>query len=146
MLSLMPTTRRENPLMPAIFDRLFEGFPVDFFSGPDLVKTGVPAFNVYRDEGNFVVEASVPGYDKDDVTVEVDDNLLTITGSHREDKKEKKKDYYYREFTSGSFSRCVRLPSAADPGSMKAKFENGILKITMPDVQPEKKPHKITIE
>ncbi len=146
MLSLLPTRRKNTTTAPTALHRFFEGFPTDFFQGLDTMKVGVPAFNVYRDQGNFVVEASLPGYSREDITVEMRDDLLTISGTHKEEKKEEEKDYYYREFSSGSFTRSVRLPSPVDPASLKAKFDKGILKITLPDTETDRQTHKINVE
>lgn len=105
-----------------------------------------PSFNVYRENSDIVVEASVPGYRKDDIDVEVDEDVLTIIGRTREETKEEEKDYYYREFTSGSFRRSLRLPDSARPEELKAKYRDGILEVRAPSRETSKSPKKVNIE
>jgi len=128
--------------MEEMFNRAFS----DFFDATVTEKIGLPAFNMYKDKGNLIVEASLPGYDKNNITVELEGDLLTIKGEQKEEKEEKEKDYYHREFHAGSFTRTVKLPGKVNPDDLKAKYENGVLKVILPSAEPAEKVKVIKIE
>lgn len=157
MLNLIPWKKREtkprlfySPFkeMEDMVNRMFEDFTGDFDSGLSLSKTSaMPSFNMYRQDNNYVIEVSVPGYDKKDITIELQDDFLTIKGEKKEEKEEKNKNYHYREFHTGSFQRSLRLPEVINPEDFKAKYKDGILEIRIPaKEEPEKKSHTINIE
>jgi len=117
----------------------------DMFPG-DL-STFTPAVNVYEEKDHVVVETPLAGIDPEKVEVEIEDNVLKISG-HTEAKSEvedKDKHYYRREIRSGSFFRTVALPKAVDGGKAEATFKNGILTIRVPKLE-EAKPRSIKIK
>lgn len=153
MFSLIP--RREDNLpklfyspfkeMEDMMNRMFG----DFRGEAGLEKsfrTSTPSFNMFKDGDDMVIEASVPGFDKKNISVELKDDLLTIKGEQKEESEKKEKDYYHREFSSSSFSRSVRLPDRVKPEDFKAKYKDGILEIRVPTGEPETKTHSIEIE
>ncbi|MFW5885197.1 MAG: Hsp20/alpha crystallin family protein [Patescibacteria group bacterium] len=122
------------------FRDLMKSWDDDFFGG-DFV----PSANVYQDKNNVIVEMDVPGVEPEKVDVSVENDVLTVQGS-REDKKEvKREDYYRKETRSGSFSRSVILPMQVKSDKAEADFEKGVLKITLPKAE-ETKPKKIKIK
>ncbi len=151
MFSLIPWRKKKaepklfySPFkeMEDMVNRMF----ADFYGGLDIQRYEVPAFNMYREGDNLVVEASLPGFDKKNITVELDEDLLTIRGEHKEESKKEEKDYYYKEFSVESFSRTVRLPNKVNPEDLKAQYKDGVLKITIPAKDEEKKVKTIKIE
>jgi len=152
MFGMVPSRRKSsNPKlfyspfreMEDMANRMFG----DFFADTSMERFAAPDFNMFRDEGDLVIEVSLPGYNKNDISIEVQDEVLTIRGKTKEEKKEEEKDYYYREFYAGSFERKVSLPERVKPEDFKAKYKNGILEIRMPSAEePEEKVHTITIE
>ena len=99
-----------------------------------------PAVDVVRDDGNLVIRADVPGIKPEEVKVEVEDDILTVSGQHEERKEEKDKDYLRRERRNGSFSRSLTLPVAVDAKKIKAKTHEGVVEVTIPlPKEPEKK-------
>ena len=99
-----------------------------------------PAIDVVRDNGNLVIRADVPGIKPEEVKVEVEDDILTVSGQHEERKEEKDKDYLRRERRYGSFSRSMALPAGADPKRIKATTHDGVVEVTIPlPKEPEKK-------
>lgn len=104
----------------------------------------VPAVDISEDDDHFVVTAEIPGADKDDVTVEAHEQLLTIRGEKRCEREETKEQARYVERSYGSFSRSFRLPANADTGAIKAHFRDGVLRIEVPKA-PESKPKSIVI-
>jgi HSP20 family protein len=90
-----------------------------------------PAIDVFQRGSELVVRADVPGLSKDDVTVDIADDQLTIKGERRYEHEEEKDGVYRTERSYGSFCRVVPLPPGAIADSAKASFNNGVLEITM---------------
>ena len=104
-----------------------------------------PAMDVYsEDDKSLIVDVQLPGFTKDDIDVRVHNNVLEISGQKTDKSEEgKKKNYIMRESHS-SFYRSISLPKRADGDQVKAHFEDGILKVTVPLAQlPE--PKKVSI-
>jgi len=115
------------------FDRLFGELG-------DARGAWAPAIDVVRDNGDLVVRADVPGLKPDEVKIEVEDNILTVSGEHEDTKEEKEADYLRRERRYGSFSRSVALPPGVDPKQIKATTGNGVVEVKIPlPKEPEKK-------
>lgn len=99
---------------------------------PELAGEMVPAINLYEKDGTYVVECALPGYKKDDITIEASGDTLTITGTYSSEKAEEKPHYHRREMRHGSFARTIALPQEVDAEKIAATFENGLLKVTLP--------------
>lgn len=85
-----------------------------------------------RDEGDhYLLEADLPGVDKNNISIEIDNNVLTIAASVEEEKKEEKENYIYNERRSGSFQRSFTLKDIRED-AIDAKYENGVLKLNLP--------------
>ncbi len=98
-----------------------------------------PEIDVRQRDGQFVVRADLPGLVKDEVKVEVTDQMLTIHGERKHEKKEEHEGYLYSERGFGSFYRAIPLPTGADASKATAEFKNGVLEITMPAAAPPAK-------
>ena len=107
------------------FDRSF--YP---FDGRERVWT--PAIDVVREDGHLVVRADLPGIKPEEVKIEVEDDILTVSGEHRESKVEKDKRYVRRERRYGSFSRSMTLPKGVTAKDIKARTHNGVIEVTIP--------------
>jgi HSP20 family protein len=99
----------------------------------------MPAIDVERENGNLVVRADVPGIKPEEVKIEVQDEILTVSGRHQEDKETKDKHYLRRERRLGSFSRSMTLPTGVDPNQIKAKTHDGVVEVTIPLPQAAQK-------
>ena len=108
------------------FDRMFD----DFTFGRERAWT--PAIDVVRDNGNLVVRADIPGIKPEEVKIEVEDDILTVSGEHEEHKEEKDKHYVRRERRYGSFSRSMTLPPGVEAKNIKAKTHDGVVEVTIP--------------
>jgi len=95
-----------------------------------------PALNLYTDKDSLVVEAALPGVDKKDVNIHATRDSLSISGEYRQEKKEEKDKYFHSEIRQGSFRRKLTLPAEVNPEKVEAKLKDGILKITLPLVDP----------
>jgi len=105
----------------------------------------VPKVDVIDRDDEVVVRAEVPGVEKDDLDVSVSDNSVTIKGETKREEKEEKGDYYHCEISRGTFARTVVLPGAVDPDKTKARFEDGVLELTLPKVEKAKR-HTVKID
>ncbi len=99
----------------------------------------VPRVDVIDREDEVLVKAELPGVDKDDVDVSMSGNTLTIKGSTKREEKEEKGDYYRCEISTGSFARTLTLPTDVDGEKAKAKFEDGVLELTLPKIEGAKR-------
>jgi len=131
----------------------------DFMNRPFFSPMWVPRFHlpqmqslslsvdVYEEAETVVVKAELPGIGKEDVEVEVSENVLTISGEKKSQEKVERKDYHRIERTYGSFSRSIRLPGEVVTEQAKATFDNGVLEIRIPKTEAAKqKKRKIDIE
>jgi HSP20 family protein len=121
------------------FDRMFE----DLVEGHP--RTWTPSIDVVRDNGNLVVRADVPGIKPEEVKIEVEDDILTVSGEHEESKEKKDKHFLRRERRYGSFHRSMALPAGVDAKKIKAKTHDGIVEVTIPlPTEAKKEAVKIT--
>ncbi len=133
-------------------DRMFDSFSLGrgFASHPifgaerDLWRTGAsastewsPQVEAFSRDGKLVVRADLPGLKKDDVKVEVDDGVLTISGERRDERHEERDDYYRSERTYGQFYRAIPLPDGVDDGQVDASFNDGVLEVSFPAPKPD---------
>ncbi len=129
-------------------DRLFNSF-FDTTTGNGAARTPalrrwVPAMDVVDTGDEFVLKADLPGLTDKDVNIEVNDDVLTISGQRQAEHEERKEGYYRVERSSGSFHRSLRLPEGVDPASVIANFDRGVLEIRVPKPE-ERKPHQVAI-
>ncbi|HHB91305.1 MAG TPA: Hsp20/alpha crystallin family protein [Anaerolineae bacterium] len=92
----------------------------------------------------YIVKASIPGVNPDDIDVTLTDNVLTIKAEIKEEKEIEEAKYHLRERRFGLFSRSITLPTAVDADKVEAVYENGVLTLTIPKAE-EVKPHKIEV-
>ena len=92
----------------------------------------VPAIDIYEENDNVVVEATLAGIKPENVDIKIHEDVLTIEGQRESSSEIEEKNYYRKEVRSGSFHRSLVLPAAVTADKAKATFENGLLKIVMP--------------
>lgn len=128
-------------LFPEIFD--FDG---DIFGrkGGALI---MPDANIIENHKDFKIELAAPGLERKDFKVEVEDGILTISSEKEEEKKEEHKNYWRKEFSYNSFSRSFKLPDNSLQDKVEAKYENGVLNVTVPkkEVTPSKPAKEIKV-
>ncbi len=103
-----------------------------------------PAVDIHKTDDGIVVQAELPGVKKEDVSVEVKENILIIRGERKTDESINEENYFRRERCFGSFSRSFTLNEAIHPDKINAKFKDGVLKITIPEPE-ETKPKQVTV-
>ncbi len=98
-----------------------------------------PSVDIYEEGDDVVLKAELPGLTKNDISVTLRDELITITGEKKREEKIDRENYYRVEASYGSFSRTFRLPVMVQGDKVKAKFKDGILEIRIPKSEEEKK-------
>ncbi|UCE18269.1 MAG: Hsp20/alpha crystallin family protein [Gemmatimonadota bacterium] len=127
-------------------DRLFEDFIQRFPARRDLGdRMWNPDVDVHETDHEVVVEAEVPGMEQKDIHVTIKDNILTLKGEKKQEKEVKEADYHSVERSYGSFARTFALPTLVVADKASAKYENGVLKITLPKAE-EVKPKEVAVE
>lgn len=111
-----------------------------WFAGQPL-----PSLDLSETADAVQVRMDVPGVKPADIDIQINGNLLTISGKRAEEKQEQDRTYHCIERTSGSFSRTVTLPCAVDEAKVDAQYRDGILTVAMPKT-PEAKAHKIKVK
>ena len=153
MTNLMKTARSSNGNAPAarspfgMYRELSEMFDNLFEESRREVTDYIPAVNIGEDRDNFFVEVSAPGYRKEDLTISVEDNMLTISAERKSEETTEDKKFSRREFSYGSFKRAFTLPETVDSDKIRSHYENGVLVIDLPkreEAKP-KPPRKIEI-
>lgn len=135
-----PAQRYVDPFtaMRAEMDRVFDSFLGRGLGRPPALSRNsenefvVPRTDVRETETELVVEAELPGMEEKDISVTLNDGILTLKGEKKSEREEKKDDYHLTERSYGSFQRSFRVADAIDPDKVRAAFEKGVLKVTMP--------------
>jgi HSP20 family protein len=104
----------------------------------------IPAMDLVETESSYVLKADLPGLSQSDVNIEVDDNVLTVSGERKAEHEDRKAGYYRVERSYGSFRRSLTLPEGVDADAVKATFENGVLEVTVPK-PAQQAPRKVQI-
>ena len=127
----MTPTKKDVWNFPSLND-LFDNsrFISDFFGKANAMN--LPAVNIKESEKHFEVELAVPGMKKENISIEMKDNMVTISGEKKEEHEEKDEKYHHREFSYGSFSRSFTIPEGVEADKIKANFDNGVLHLMIP--------------
>lgn len=120
---------KSNPKFPALLTDLFD---YDKFFGNDFMKRfeiNLPAANVIDGEKSYKIELAIPGFKKEDIKVNIENEILTISAETKGEKEDKNEKYTRKEFSYNSFTRSFQLPKTANSEKVDAKYENGLLKL-----------------
>ncbi|WP_124980525.1 Hsp20/alpha crystallin family protein [Nonlabens xiamenensis] len=121
--------RTTNNWLPTLIDEMFNN---DFLGGTVTAKSFVPAVNISEKDESFVLEMSIPGFKKEDVQIEVDQDLLTISSEVETTNEDTTEQFTRKEFHKQSFKRSFNLPESINQDKIDASYENGILSISLP--------------
>jgi HSP20 family protein len=143
------TLRREVDRLFDDFDRGFWRLPlprsvfdIEPFWRRESIWGTVPAVDIVEKDNAYEVTAELPGMDEKNIEVKVVNGGLRIKGEKREEKEEKRKDYYLHERHFGSFERCFAVPEGVDTDKIEASFKKGVLTVTLPKKPEARKPEK----
>ncbi|HEX9482959.1 MAG TPA: Hsp20 family protein [Gemmatimonadaceae bacterium] len=105
----------------------------------------LPEVEVLQRGDDLVIRADLPGVKREDVTVEVDDGILTLSGSRQYESEEDRDGFYHSERSYGSFSRSIPLPRDVEASQCNARFDNGVLEVTIPVPKESKRSKRVDI-
>ena len=132
-------------LMPRVFDDDF--FRDDFFTRKDKMSFQLMKTDIQEDENKYLLEVDLPGYNKEDIKIDVTDGYLTINAKITKEDNDEDKNYVRRERFTGEATRSFYVGEDIKEDEIKASFKNGILTLEVPKVNPEEKlPEKKYIE
>ncbi|HEX2969898.1 MAG TPA: Hsp20/alpha crystallin family protein [Bacteroidales bacterium] len=138
---MLPSITRSTfrPFFPSLFDD-------DFFSSVPAgrMNTHMPAVNIREDEKNYFLELAVPGIDKKDLKIDIDEDVLTISSEHKNEVEDKQEGYTRKEFSYSSFARSFYIPENVNKDDIQANCKDGILTVSFPKQAEDKQ--KITKE
>ncbi len=134
--------KRSENYFPSIFDRFFNSDLMDWnLSNFSSTNTSLPAVNVKETDNEFIIDVAVPGMNKNDFSINFQNNVLTVSSEKKDEKQDKNGNYSRREFSYQSFQRSFTVSeNAIDSEKINAKYHEGILHITLPkreEVKPK---------
>src|SRR4051794_5819121 len=128
--------------MNRLFNTVFDAPPAGGNGG--TLRRWMPAMDLVETAEHFVLRADLPGLSEEDVNIEVEDRVLTISGERKAEHEVSKEGFHRVERAFGSFSRALTLPEGINPEAVQASFDRGVLEVRIP--KPEQpKPRKISI-
>jgi HSP20 family protein len=137
---------RELTSLQNEMNRLFTTFFDTPTSGNgESARRWIPAMDLVETEDHFVLKADLPGLSEGDVNLEVEDNVLTISGERKAEHEDKREGYVRVERAYGAFRRSLTLPEGIDPDGVSASFDNGVLEVRIPKPE-ERKPRRVAIQ
>jgi HSP20 family protein len=119
-------------------DRLFDSFMGGLPTFPSMLPTGprgfalMPSLDVKETDKEIVVEAELPGLDEKDVSLTIQNGVLTVQGEKKLEHEEVKENYHVMERRYGSFQRSLRIPDTVNEDDIEARFDRGVLKVILP--------------
>jgi HSP20 family protein len=128
-----------------LFNSFFDTATPVAGNGGTTTRRWVPALDIVENETDYTLRADLPGLGEDDVKIEVNDNVLTISGRRRDEHEEQQQGYYRLERSYGSFSRSLTLPKGVDAKAVTAAFDRGVLEIHVPKPE-DSKPQTVAIK
>jgi HSP20 family protein len=130
--------------MNRLFNTFFDQSGSAGRGGADAGQRWVPAMDLVETRDRYVLRADLPGLSDEDVNVALQDDMLVVSGERRPELEPDQEGYYRLERAAGSFSRSLTLPEGVDPERIEARFDRGVLQITIP--KPERKrPRQVQI-
>jgi HSP20 family protein len=135
---MLPTITRRSfrPFyMPNIFDD-------DFFPVLSNRTSSMPAVNIREDEKNYILDLAIPGIDKKDLKIDMNEEVLTISSEIKNESEESKDGYKRKEFSYSSFCRSFYIPENVNRDKIDANYKDGVLSVELPKQEEEK--NKIT--
>ncbi|MDI6724680.1 MAG: Hsp20/alpha crystallin family protein [Methanobacterium sp.] len=158
--TLVKQSTKENELLSG-FDTIFEDFrkSIDDLMAPflpmrtyipkksDNLPTRVPLVDVINKEDQYIVKSELPGFNKEDINVELNKDVLTLNAEKKSELEEKSENYLHRERTYASCQRTINFPEEVDPSKVKGTMKNGVLELKIPkrELKPEERMTKVQI-
>jgi HSP20 family protein len=136
--------------MNRLFDDVFRGAALPAASGSqgqgDVGAFVNASMNVSETDKEFRITAELPGVTEQDIAVSLDDDVLTIRGEKKFERKDDKENFHFVERSYGTFQRSLRLPYAVESEQVRASFENGVLTVTVPKTERQERSRRIQVQ
>jgi HSP20 family protein len=138
----------DKAMLPTIARRGFRPFYMGSIFDDDFIPvmsgstSSMPAVNIKEDEKNFILDLAVPGIDKKELKIDINEDLLTISSETKNETEENKDGYKRKEFSYSSFCRSFQIPENVNRDKIEANYKDGVLSVNLPKVEEEK--HKIS--
>jgi HSP20 family protein len=136
--------------MNRLFDDVFRGAALPAASGSqgqgDVGAFVNASMNVSETDKEFRITAEPPGVTEQDIAVSLDDDVLTIRGEKKFERKDDKENFHFVERSYGTFQRSLRLPYAVESEQVRASFENGVLTVTVPKTERQERSRRIQVQ
>jgi HSP20 family protein len=140
---------RELTSLQTEMNRLFNTFfdtPGSSGSGNGgALRRWLPPMDLVETEEHFVLRADLPGLSEEDVSIELEDSVLTVAGERKAEHEDKKEGFYRLERSFGQFRRSLTLPEGVDADGIMASFDKGVLEVRIPKPE-ERKPRRVAIQ
>jgi len=117
----------------------------DIWSGAQMPSAPAFKVDISEDEVAFYIDSELAGITKENITLNIEDDVLTISAERKQETEETRKNYHRVERSSGNFSRSFNLGEVIDQENINADFNNGILRVTLPKALPVRKKKEISI-
>jgi HSP20 family protein len=135
---MLPTITRRN-FRPFYIPSIFND---DFFPVLSNSTSSMPAVNIREDDKNYILDLAVPGIDKKDLKIDINEDVLTISSETKTESEESKDGYKRKEFSYSEFCRSFYIPENVNREKIEANYKDGVLSVSLPKQEEEK--NKIT--
>jgi HSP20 family protein len=135
--------------MNRLFDDVLRGGPVSSSAGQGGSQGGVllaPHMDVSETDKELRIQAELPGVNENDIDVSLHEDVLTIRAEKKQERKEEREGVHFSERAFGTFQRSLRLPYQVNPNQVQARFENGVLSVTLPKAQLQERSRRIQVQ
>lgn len=132
---------KRGQMLPSVMDDFFKPWNEWFNGGNWMKEITVPAVNITEEKDRYLVALAAPGMKKEDFHINIDGNIMSISSQKEESKEDKDARYTRKEYSYSSFSRSFTLPEEVNQAAIDAKYEDGILKLTLPKKEEARKQH-----
>jgi HSP20 family protein len=138
---------RELNSLQQEMNRLFSSFfdTPTASNGGSYARRWIPAMDLVETDDHYVLTADLPGLSQEDISLEFEGDVLTLSGERKSEHTERKEGFYRLERASGSFSRSLTLPEGVDAEAVTATFDKGVLEVRIPKPE-QRKPKKVAIQ
>lgn len=140
--------QNEANWLPSVFDDMFKADWLGGTTNVNSIGTSIPAVNIQESDDNFMVAVAAPGKTKEDFTIELNNDVLTISSEEKKESETREKNgrFTRKEFNYSNFKRAFSLPETVDSGKISASYNNGVLEIMLPKKEEAKVQPKRMIE
>ncbi|MDX9811551.1 MAG: Hsp20/alpha crystallin family protein [Bacteroidales bacterium] len=134
----------DKAMLPSITNRSFRPFFMnglfddDFFPVVNTRSASLPAVNIREDDKRFILDLAVPGIDKKDLKIDINEDILTVSSESKHESEENREGYKRKEFSYSSFCRSFQIPDNVNSDKIEANYKDGILTVTLPKVEEDR--------